>query len=262
MLKLGKLTTLAVLSALAINPAFAEDKSAAMVNGVSIPQARVDLRVKIATSQGQSDSPELRKSIREDMITLEVLVQEAKKMGLDKDPEVVQQTQLSQQSILGGAYVQDYSKKHPIGEDKLTQEYEKLKASLGNNEYEVRHIQVATEEEAKAIIAQLGKKGNFDKIAKQKSKDAGSAAKGGSLGWTVPSYLPPSFASAMTKLKKGEYTKEPIQSQAGWHIIKLDDIRNLKMPAFDELKPQMQQQLQQQLIKDLIAELRSKAKIE
>jgi len=262
MLKFGKLATLAVLGALATSPAFAEDKSAAMVNGVSIPQARVDLRVKIATSQGQADSPELRKSIREDMINLEVLVQEAKKMGLDKDPEVVQQTELAQQSLLGGAYVQDYAKKHPIGEDQLTQEYEKLKASLGNNEYQARHILVETEDEAKTIIAQLGKKGKFDKIAKQKSKDAGSAERGGSLGWAVPSNFVPPFANAMLKLKKGEYTKEPVQSQYGWHVIKLDDVRNLKMPAFEELKPQMQQRLQQQIIQDLIADLRSKAKIE
>lgn len=262
MLKLGKLATLAVLSALAINPVFAKDKSAATVNGVSIPQARVDLRVKIATSQGQADNPELRKAIRDDMINLELLVQAAKKIGLNKDPEVIQQTQLAHLSILGGAYVQDYAKKHPVGDDQLAKEYDKLKANLGENEYQVRHIQVETEDEAKSIISQLEMDGNFDEIAKQKSKDAGSADKGGSLGWAVPGYLPPSFASAMIKLKKGEYTKDPVQSAAGWHVIQLDDTRNLKMPALEELKPQMQQQLQQQIIKDLIAELRSKAKIE
>ena len=262
MLKLGKLATLAVLGALATSPAFAEDKSAAMVNGVSIPQARVDLRVKIATSQGQPDSPELRKAIREDMINLEVLAQEARKTGLDKDPEVMQQTELAQLSVLGGAYLQDYAKKHPIGEDQLTQEYEKLKVSLGNNEYQARHILVETEDEAKAIIAQLGKKGKFDKIAKQKSKDVGSATRGGSLGWAVPSNFVPPFANALLKLKKGEYTKEPVQTQYGWHIIKLDDVRNLKVPAFEELKPQIQQRLQQQVLQDLFADLRSKAKIE
>src|ERR1039458_1072669 len=100
MLKTGKFAALAILSALAVNPAFAEDKSAALVNGVSIPQARVDVRVKIAATQGQADTPELRKAIREDMISLEVLAQEAKKMGLDKDPEVSQQTVLAKQSVL------------------------------------------------------------------------------------------------------------------------------------------------------------------
>jgi len=262
MLKLGKLATLAILSALTANIAFADDKSAALVNGVSISQARIDLRVQIAESQGQPDTPELRKSIREDMINLEVLAQEARKIGLDKDPQVNLQTELAQLSLLGGAYVQDYAKKHPISEEQFTLEYQRVKDSLGDNEYEVRHILVETEDEAKAIIAKLRKRAKFDEIAKEKSKDAGSAERGGSLGWAVPTNFVPPFSEAMTKLKKGEFTKTPVKTQYGWHVIKLDDIRNLKMPTFEELKPQMQQRLQQQIIQDMVADLRSKAKIE
>jgi peptidyl-prolyl cis-trans isomerase C len=262
MFKPGNFAALAIISALAFNPAFAEDKSAAMVNGVSIPQARVDLRVKIAASQGQTDSPELRKAVRDDMINLEVLAQEAKKTGLDKDPDVIQQTALAEQSVLVGAFVQDYAKKHQISEDQLKQEYDKLKANLGKSEYNVSHILVDTEEEAKAIIAQLGKKGKFDKIAKAKSKDAGSAVQGGSLGWAVPTNFVPPFANALLSLKKGTYTKSPVKSQFGWHIIMLNDIRDLKVPSFEELKPQIQQRLQQQSIQEYIADLRSKAKIE
>ena len=262
MLKTGKFAALAILSALAVNPAFAEDKSAALVNGVSIPQARVDLRVKIAVTQGQADSPELRKAIREDMISLEMLAQEAKKKGLDNDPEVIQQTELAKQSVLVSAFVQDYTKNHQISDDQLKQEYDKLKANLGKSEYNVSHILVESEDEAKAIIAQLGKKGKFDKIAKAKSKDAGSAERGGSLGWAVPSNFVPPFANAVLSLKKGTYTKEPVKSQFGWHIIKLDDVRDLKVPSFEELKPQIQQRLQQQSIQEYIANLRSKAKIE
>ncbi len=262
MLKNGKYVALAILGALLINPAFAEEKSAAMVNGVSIPQARVDLRVKIAGTQGQADTPELRKAIRDDMISLEVLAQEAKKAGMDKDPDVIQQTELASQSVLVGAFVQDYAKKHEISEDQLKQEYDKLKVNLGKSEYNVRHILVDTEDDAKAIIKQLSKKGKFDKIAKEKSKDAGSAAQGGSLGWAVPSNFVPPFANALLSLKKGEYTKEPVKSQFGWHIIKLDDVRDLKIPSYEELKPQIQQRMQQQAIQEYIADLRSKAKIE
>jgi peptidyl-prolyl cis-trans isomerase C len=158
--------------------------------------------------------------------------------------------------------VQDYTKNHQISDDQLKQEYDKLKANLGKSEYNVSHILVETEDEAKAIIAQLGKKGKFDKIAKAKSKDAGSAERGGSLGWAVPSNFVPPFANAMLSLKKGTYTKEPVKSQFGWHIIKLDDVRDLKVPSFEELKPQIQQRLQQQSIQEYIADLRSKAKIE
>jgi len=261
MLKTSKFATLAILSALAINPAFAEDKSAAMVNGVSIPQARVDLRVKVAATQGQTDSPELRKAIREDMINLEVMTQEAAKLGLDKNTEVLQQVELAKQSVLVNAFVQDYVKNHPISDDQLQQEYTKLKAKLGNKEYNARHILVESEAEAKSIIAQLGKKGKFEKLA-EKSKDTGSAERGGSLGWAAPSNFVAPFADALANLKKGEYTKEPVQTQFGWHVIKLDDVRELKIPPFEELKPQLQQRLQQQAIKKAIDDLRAKAKIE
>lgn len=262
MLKTNKLAALVILGALVANPAFAEDKSAAMVNGVSIPQSRVDMRVKAAVAQGQADSPELRKAIREDMINLEVMVQEAFKLGLNKNDEVVQQIELAKQSVLVGAYVQDYAKNHPISEDQLKQEYDRLKAKLGTKEYNVRHILVDTEEEAKNIIALLAKKGNkFEKLA-EKSKDTGSAAQGGSLGWAVPSNFVPPFANAVLNLKKGERTKEPVRTDFGWHVIMVDDIRDLKVPSFEEVKPQLQQRLQQQSIKKAIDDLRAKAKIE
>jgi peptidyl-prolyl cis-trans isomerase C len=261
MLKTGKFATLAILGALAINPAFAEDKSAALVNGVSIPQARIDMRVKAAAAQGQPDSPELRKAIREDMINVEVMAQEAAKLGLDKNPDVAQQIELARQQVLAGAFVQDYAKKNPVEEDTLKQEYDRLKTKLGSKEYKARHILVATEKEAKDIIAQLGKKAKFEKLA-EKSKDAGSAQQGGELGWTVPSSYVPEFANAMLNLKKGEYTKEPVQSQFGWHVIRLDDTRDLKVPSFDEIKPQLQQRLQQQSVKKALDDLRAKAKIE
>ena len=261
MLKSGKFAVLAIFGALAINPAFAEEKSAAMVNGVSIPQARIDLRVKAAAAQGQADSPELRKAIREDMINMEVLVQEAARLGLDKNPDVVQQVELTRQQVLAGAFVQDYAKSHPVSEDQLKQEYDKLKAKLGSKEYNARHILVESEEDAKAIITQLGKKAKFEKLA-EKSKDTGSASQGGSLGWNIPGNFVPEFANVMINLKKGEYTKEPVKSQFGWHVIKLDDVRDMKVPSFEEIKPQLQQRFQQQSIQKAIADLRAKAKIE
>lgn len=262
MFKTGTYAALALLSALLVNPAFADDKPAATVNGVAIPQARVNMRVKIATAQGQPDTPALQKAVLDDMINLEVLAQAANKAGIDKDPEVVQQIELARESVLAGAFVQDYAKNHPITDDQLHQEYDKLKANVGTKQYKASHILVNTEAEAKAIIAQLGKKGNFAKIAKEKSKDAGSAANGGELEWAVPSNFVPPFAKALVGLKKGQYTKVPVQTQFGWHIIKLDDVRALKVPTFEELKPQLTQRLQQQSIKDYVADLRSKAKIE
>jgi peptidyl-prolyl cis-trans isomerase C len=262
MLKIGIYSALAILSSLAINPAMAEDKAAAIVNGVSISQTRIDQSVKAATAQGQPDSPDLRKAVRDDLINREVIAQESVKMGLNKDPEVIQQIEIAKQQILIGAFVQDYVKSHPISDDQIKQEYEKLTSNLGEKEYKVRHILVDTEAEAKSIITQLGKKGSFEKIAKAKSKDAGSAANGGELDWAVPSNFVPPFANAMLSLKKGSYTKEPVKSQFGWHIIKLDDERSLKVPPLETVKPQIQQRLQQQALQSTVLDLRAKAKIE
>ena len=261
MLKTRKFPVLAILAALSISPAFAEEKSAAVVNGVAIPQERVEMNVKGAVAQGRTDTPELRKAIRDDLISREVMAQAAVKNGLDKNVDVVQQMEMARQSVLVNAFVQDYLKKHPISDEQLKQAYDNLKAKLGDKEYNARHILVKTEAEAKDIIAKLNKKAKFEQLAKQ-SIDTGSAEHGGSLGWTVPKNFVEPFANALLNLKKGEYTKEPVQSQFGWHVIRLDDVRPLKVPAFDELKPQLQQRLQQQELQKAIADMRASAKID
>jgi len=266
MLKFSKLALLSALLALAAGAQAAEekpaaDKSAALVNGVSIPQSRVDLRVKVATTQGgQPDSPELRKAIRDDLVNLEVITQAAIKNGLDKQAEIAQQIELAKQSVLASAFVQEYAKAHPVSEDALKQDYETLKARVGNKEYKVSHILVATEDEAKAVAKRI-KKEKFSKVAKEKSKDPGSKDNGGDLGWTVPSNLVQPFGEALIKLNKGQIS-DPVQTQYGWHVIKLEDTRELKVPSFDEVKPNLEKRKQQESIQKAIADLRDKAKIE
>ncbi|MDH2918715.1 MAG: peptidyl-prolyl cis-trans isomerase [Sideroxydans sp.] len=261
MLKSNKILVAALLGAFAMNAAYAAEKSAALVNGVSIAQARVDMAVQTEVAQGQTDSPELRKSIRENLIKRELMLQEAAKMGLDKTPEALQEIDLAKQSVLINAYLMDYMKKNPISDEVLKQEYETRKAKLGGKEYNARHILVETEAEAKAIIVQLSKKVKFEKLVAQ-SKDVGSAAQGGSLGWAAPANFVPPFAAALQSLKKGEYTKTPVQTQFGWHVIQVQDERAMKIPAFEEVKPQLQQRLQQQAIQKQIMALEAKAKIE
>lgn len=260
MLKLAQLTVLAMAGLFAAGVAFAQD-SVATVNGVAIPQARLDVRVKFATSQGQADSPELRKMIRDDLINLEILSQAAVKQGLDKQQDTVQQIELAKQSTLAGAYVQDYVKNHPISEDAMKKEYESLKTQRGNMEYKVAHILVEKEDDAKAIAAQLKKGAKFDKLAKDKSKDPGSAAQGGDMGWTAPSSFVQPFADAMLKLKKGQISA-PVQTQFGWHIIKLEDMRNTTFPPFDQVKSNLMQRMQQQMVQKAIADMRTSNKVE
>ena len=263
---IAALTILTAFTATAViaeeNKAATADNNAAIsVNKTIIPQARIDLRLKAAAQQGQPDSPELRKAVRDDLINLEVISQEATKKGLGSQAEVVQQIELARQSALAGAFVQDYAKSHPIAEAAIKQEYDNLKAHLGNKEFKVAHILVDSEKDAQAVIAELKKKGSkFDKIAKEKSKDPGSKDKGGDLGWTVPSNFVPPFAEAIVKLTKGQLSA-PVQTQFGWHVIRLEDVRELKAPEFEAVKTNLERRLQQQSIQEAIKSLRANADI-
>jgi len=261
MLKFSKFALLSALLAFAASAQAGDDKAEALVNGVSIPKARVDMRVKAAVQQGQPEGEDLRKAVRDDLINLEVISQAASKKGLDKQDEIAQQLELARQSVLAGAFVTDFVKNNPVSQDAMKQEYEAMKARVGNKEYKLSHILVESEDEANKVAAELKKGGKFGKIAKSKSKDPGSKDNGGELGWAVPSNFVQPFAEAVTKLNKGQVSA-PVQTQFGWHIIKLDDTRELKVPTFEEMKPNLEKRMQQQAIQKLIEDLRGKAKIE
>lgn len=269
MLKIPRFAALAILGLIAANPAYAKDKPVAKMASISIPQERVDLHVKmIIAQQNQPDTPELRKAIREDLINIELMSREALKKGLDKQSETVQLLELSRQQVLVSAFVQDFVKTHQVSDEAIAKEYDALKSSLGTKEYGVRHILVEKESEANSIAAKLkkgGEEGNFEKLAKANSIDSGSKENGGDLGWIpvskIPSAFVKPFGDALMDLSKGQVSA-PVQSPFGWHIIKLEDVRDLKIPPMDEIKPQLTQRLQQNAVKDLIAELRAKEKIE
>lgn len=237
------------------------DNNGAVVNGKMIPQSRIELRVKDLISKGQVDSPELRKAVREELVNLEIMAQEAVKKGFDKDGETVSQLDMAKQSILVGAFVQDYFKNHPISEDDLKKEYEELKKSAGGKEYKARHILVQDEAEAKSIAAQLKKGAKFDALASKHSLDPGSKEKGGALDWAMPANFVKPFSDALVALKKGAVSA-PVQSEFGWHIIKLEDVREFKFPAYREVKQNLMQRSQQQAIQKAVADMRATAKIE
>ena len=250
-------------AALALAPtAHAQSGAVAKVNGVTIPQSRADTLIKEMTGQGRPDTPEMRDAIKQELINREIVAQEAVKKGLDKRAEVVTQIDLQRQSVLINAYLQDYLKAHPINDDDVKKEYERVKATAGAREYKVRHILVENEDEAKQIIAQLKKGASFEKLAGEKSKDQGSKDRGGDLDWATPARYVPAFGEAITKLKKGQLTDAPVQTQFGWHVIRVDDERPSKFPAYDEVKPQIEQQLRQQTVNKAFTELRAKSKIE
>jgi peptidyl-prolyl cis-trans isomerase C len=235
---------------------------AAKVNGTNIPQYRLDAAVRSRLQQGQQETPEMRKAIREALINQEVVAQEAVKRGLDKQPNVAARLELDRQTALVNAYFEDYLRKNPITDDMLRKEYERLKPELPAREYKVRHILVEKEDDAKNIIAQIRKGASFEKLAAEHSKDTGSRARGGDLDWgPAERYVKP-FAEAVTRLKKGAMTETPVQTDFGFHIIRVEDERATKVPPFEEAKQQLHQIVQNQTIQRAIAELRSKAKVE
>ena len=238
-------------------------ESVAKVNGREIPQSRLETMVKGATAQGQPDSPELRNRVRDELITREILMQEAVKKGTDKTPDVMNALEFQRQSTIINAYIQDYVRANPVSEDAMRKEYENAKTLAGGREYKARHILVKDENEAKQIVATLKKTpASFEKLAAEKSEDSGSKNRGGDLDWGAPARYVKPFGDALTKLKKGQITDPPVQSQFGWHVIRLDDERATKIPPFEDLKNNIQQQMQQQVVQKMIADQRAKAKVE
>ncbi|MCC6070185.1 peptidyl-prolyl cis-trans isomerase [Massilia sp. GCM10020059] len=257
MLKPARL--LLVLVAMAAAPAFAQN--VATVNGKPIPAAKVEQIVKQVVAQGkQTDSPQLREAIKKDLIAREVMIQEADKQGFGTRAEVKQALENARQSIVINAMLADYVRKNPVKDTEAKAEYDKYKAQMGDKEYHARHILVATEDEAKAIIAKLKTGAKFEELAKQ-SKDS-SAANGGDLDWASPANYVPEFSKAMVALQKGAITDTPVKTQYGYHVIKLEDTRPAKIPPFEEVKQQVNESLQQRKLQAFREELMKKAKIQ
>lgn len=240
-----------------------KEPAAATVNGIAIAKSRVDMIVQQGLAAGQPDSPEARKGIIEKLAMQTLAADEAIKKGLDKSPEIMAQIDLIRQSVLANAYVQDLIKNSTASDDMLKAEYEKIKAKITGTEYKARHILVEKESDAKDIIAKLKKDpGLFEKLAMEKSKDAGSKVRAGELGWFDLSRIVPEFGSAVSKLEKGAITQEPVKTQFGYHVIQLEDTRPIEAPPFEEVKPQLAQHLQQQNVQKQMEDLKAKAKIE
>lgn len=259
---LSRLTRLAAGLAATTLLATAVHAQGVKVNGKEIPQSRIDMIVKAQTAQGQPDSPELRARIKDSLVSQEILVQEALKKGLDKRPDVATQLEMTRQEVLVSAYIQDYLRNNPVTEDAMKKEYERIKARLGGKEYKARHILVDTQPEAQEAINRIKGGESFEKVASEKSKDPGSKQKGGELDWAPPSTYVKPFADALVRLKKGQMTDAPVQSNFGWHVIRLEDERPLTPPPYEQVKQNLERNMQQQAVQKAVADLRAKAKVE
>ncbi len=253
------LLSIAAVAALSLSSTVALAQNVAIVNGKPVPSARVEMLASQVAKSGRPVNDEVRAQIKEEVIAREIFMQEAQKRGLAASDDYKAQMELARQTILIRELFADFQKKNPVTDADLKAEYDKFVAANGGKEYKARHILVEKEDDAKGIIASLKKGDKFEDLAKKMSKDPGSGANGGDLDWANASSYVPEFSSAMIKLEKGQLTPEPVKSQFGWHVIRLDDIRDAKLPAFDEVKPQISQQMTQQKLSQFQEDLRKKA---
>jgi peptidyl-prolyl cis-trans isomerase C len=200
--------------------------------------------------------------IKEELIAREIFMQEARKRGLDASEDYKAQLELARQSLLIRELFANFQKKNPVTDAEIKAEYDKFVAANGGKEYRARHILVEKEDEAKALIADLKKGGKFEELAKKASKDPGSGANGGDLDWANAASYVPEFSNAMVKLEKGQMTDAPVKSQFGFHIIRVDDVRDAQLPKLEEVKPQITQQLTQSKLGKFQEDLRAKAKVQ
>lgn len=241
-----------------------KNPSAVTVNGTVISQELIELAVKAATPSGQQPSPALENEVKQRLINIELLAQDAIKQGMDKTPENQLRIRELRQNLLAELLLADYFTKNPITEDQIRTEYDRQLKSLGNanslEQYRLSVIALPTDSEAASTIAQIKAGEPFAKVAKQKSIDP-SKDQGGQTGWVLPAQVNPSIALVMTNLPKGGMSSSPIQTPNGWYIIKVDEKRPFKAPTFDESKNQIRSNLAQQKQSEIINALREKAKI-
>jgi len=236
----------------------------AVVNGVALPQIFASFVRQARMNRNSPPEALTEESIREYVITAELMAQEAIRRGLANGPTLQAAIEFQKKELLRKALIEDFLRDHPIDEADVLAEYNKAKAKAGSTEYRPSHILLGSEQEAKTVIAKLTsgkKKAKFEDLAKKESKDS-SAGKGGDLGWVLPSNLAPEFANTMTKLKTGEISKKPVQTKFGWHVIRMQEIRSLDIPEFDKLKQRIAGQMQQLQLRKYVVELRAGAKVE
>jgi len=257
-MKISKLA-LSLVTALSMS---AWAQNLAVVNGKPVPSSRVEALKQQVERSGRPVTPEILAQIKEELIAREIFMQEARKRGLDASEDYKAQLELARQSLLIRELFANFQKKNPVTDAEIKAEYDKFVAANGGKEYRARHILVEKEEEAKALIAELKKGGKFEELAKKASKDPGSGANGGDLDWANAASYVPEFSNAMVKLDKGQMTDAPVKSQFGFHIIRVDDVREAQLPKLDEVKAQITQQLTQSKLGKFQEDLRAKAKVQ
>lgn len=251
-------------SFLASPVSFASQKFAAKVNGVEIPQARLDSLLESIQGEGGAhlDKAQLRAMARDQLIMTELLKQQALAMKLEQSREYRAEMDNLASGVLASLYVRQWVKKQPVSDAVLREHYQALKTQMAQKEVQSRHILLENEQDALKVLEDLRKGRSFADLAKERSLDPGSKARGGDLGWASPTVFDPAFAEALTGLQRGQVSAKPVKSQFGWHVIQLMDVRDVDFPSLEAIRPQLLQQVQNEMLQKHLDQLRNKAKIE
>lgn len=254
------LTTAVLIASLAQAP-LALAQNLAVVNGVAVPTSRINAILDQAKEEGKPIPDAAKEQIKKKVIELEIISQEAKRRNLEGSDAYKAQMAIAQQQVLQQLLAEQVMKQNKVSEADAKAEYDRV-ATQSGQEYKVRHILVEDEKKANDLLAQLGKGGKFADLAKKNSKDPGSAANGGDLGWAVPQTFVPEFAQAMIALGKGKTTDKPVKTKYGYHIISVEDVRKSTVPPFAQIKDRLMEQMQQQKTAKFFAELIKSAKVQ
>lgn len=232
----------------------------AIVNGAtSITNHDVDAYTEARTrGEHVKLNGKQRLAIAKNIISLVLAAQDAKKQGLYDNPDVLAELAMQRDMILANQAVEHFMDNAKVPEDQLKQKYQEYVKSQSGEEYKARHILVKSKAEAEKIIKELNHGANFADLAKKDSTGP-SAKKGGELGWFEPQQMVPEFSAALEKLKPGEYTKTPVKSQSGWHVIYLQKMRKSKPASLAVMKPQLEQQIKGKLVNSYLSQLLAKS---
>ena len=231
-----------------------------VVAGVAVDRAKFDFLLAEQLRLGQPDTPRLREAIASELLQRELLIQEAKRKGLDRSAAVRLQQDLASERALAGAYLSQFMAEQRIDDAAVQKEYDELIKRAGNEEVLIRQILVPSLEDAKGVLARLNAGEKFEDLVAKVSRDASSRQQGGQVGWVPIGFLLPKVAEAVKGLSKGGLTKEPAQTVLGWHIIRLEDKRAYTKPTLDRVRPQIVASLQQRAIDQHVRELHERSK--
>lgn len=240
-------------------PTFSE---VAVVNNEKIEQRFVDFIKDEVEKQGRKVSNDMEENIIDRLIDLKVINQAAKRSGLLDDPKILTQAELSTQELIYTLYLQRYIVNNPVKNDEVKSEYEIFINNFDDREFKASHILLKTKTQAQKIIAKLEENDNFSTLAKESSMDESSKDNGGDLGWFEKRDMLEIIYDEVSKLKKGEFTKSPIQTQFGWHVIKLEDRRSKPTPKLDDVRDQIFQILIGEARQDIYVKMRAEADVQ